>query len=161
MNGGPAAKDLFQALATRMGRYAGEGVDHEGRKFLGRFELAPIVEGRGALITFVATGLDGTIHHREVTLIGHAPEGGPALWILSTLATGVVRHDLRRDAAMDGTERTLVFGAGDPDDPGAFRCEIEIDLWWGGDVGYRVSWGKAGEAFAPRSWVRLRPVARS
>ena len=148
------SRDLAPLLA-RVGRYGGHGINHEDQPFYGELILAPLLEDRGITLSFRAMGIDGTLYHEEASWIAPDATGLLALWSLNRNSAGVLRHDLRYGAGPRDADATWVFGHGDRSDPEAMRIEVALDLFDGGDVGYRFGWGLPGEAFAPRSNVRM------
>src|SRR6185295_15274128 len=97
--------DILSVLLQHAGSYVGEGINHEQESFQGHLTLTPI--GQGFSLTFIATGLEGTIYHRESTLIAATFTGQIALWTLNSNVPGVLQHELRRDGPMDGSINTF------------------------------------------------------
>ena len=57
-----------------------------------------------------------------------------------------------------GEKTTLVFRYGDLEKRSTFREEVRIDLFEGGDLGYRYAWGMPEGEFRDRSRVRMRRI---
>ena len=149
--------DPLPLLLRRLGSYQGHGINHEDQPFHGELVLSSLFEGSAVGLRFRATGIDGTVYHDERTWIARAPEGGLALWTLSTNAAMVMRHDLMPTRAEPGAEATLSFVVADPEDRSTYRSRMTLDLLADGRLGYRFAWGLPGEAFAERSQVVLTP----
>ncbi len=149
-------KNVISVLNSRKGEYEGQGINHEGQPFVGRFSLSPAVHGKGVSITFTATGLDGTIYHHEQSQLAMSAAEKLCMWNLNTNIPGVLEHTYRREEMLDGG-RSYVFGFGDPQDRKSFREEIGIDVWENGEISYRYLWGMPGGEFEPRSAVRMKP----
>ncbi len=62
-------KTILSQLNEMLGTYIGEGINHEGQPFVGRFELQSLLGGRGFQVKFSATGKDGTLYHKEESTI--------------------------------------------------------------------------------------------
>ncbi len=77
-------KDIFENLKKIAGRYEGEGINHEGQPFTGRFALKPILGERGFSIQFSATGKDGTLYHQEESTIAPSLNEKLTLWNFNT-----------------------------------------------------------------------------
>ena len=146
----------IDTLAGWAGTYIGLGDNHEGEAFTGRLVVTPVVGGLAVRLAFRATGDDGTVFHEEETLVTGS-QAGPVLFTVSSNLGGGLLHESRSPAEPVSGATTLVFGAGDRDDPGSFREEIAIDLHDDGSMGYRFAWGLPGGDFADRSAVRMRP----
>lgn len=148
-----AADELLGLL--RSGRYRGEGINHEGQPFSGALELRSLLGQRAWALTFSAQGAGGEDYHREETLLGPGPEGAPLLVSLNTNDPLLRSYALRRAEAREGVRR-WVFGWGSPAARETYRCEISLEVYPNGDLGYRYAWGLPGGEFAERSGVRLR-----
>lgn len=154
--------EVLDALLARVGEYRGEGKNHEDQAFIGTFELARVVDGRGVSVRFKAVGIDdGETYHQEFTLIGQGADGDLDLITLSNNSGKLQTLSLRRAGEEDGSERTIVFGVGAPEATDSMRMEIAFDLWPGSEISYRYAWGVPGGEFAPRSSVRMKPNAHN
>lgn len=147
--------DLFKALYKHAGSFEGTGINHEGQGFRGILSIIPQFEGKGLTIDFCATGVDGTVYHKEHSILGITPFETLSLWVLSNNHPGVVEHKFFDDGTSPGAKATLSFRCGDFDNTDSFREVISIDLWPTGDVSYRYSWGMPGGHFKERSAVKM------
>jgi hypothetical protein len=148
-------KDLFETLKKFAGHYEGEGLNHEGQPFVGKFSLRPILNGRGFAIRFSATGKDGTLYHEEESTIAPSIAETVTLWNFHSNAPGLLAHELRTAPTKNGAERSFVFGFNEPSNTQTFREEVAIDTWGNGDISYTYSWGMPGGEFTERSGVRM------
>lgn len=149
--------EILQALLARAGSYRGEGTNHEQQTFIGRFDLRSVVEDRGVCIEFTATGVDDDeVYHREFTLVAPGADSTLDMVTLSNNAPSTLTLELRRAGEEEGSERTIVFGIGAPEASDTLRMEVALDLWPGGELTYRFSWGLPGGEYAPRSSVRMK-----
>lgn len=149
---------VIEDLLARAGAYGGHGINNEDQPFHGELSLSSLPAGAGALLEYRATGIEGTEYHVERTWIAVDDSGDVGLWTVSSSTPHVARLRLRRSFPTDGTDRTLVFGTGDSDDATTFRCEITLELWPDGTLGYRYAWALPGDAQGARSEVRVRPA---
>lgn len=149
----------LHALLTRIGHYAGHGINHEDEPFHAELHLAALEVQPGVTIHYRAVGIDGTVYHDERTWIARDDTGRLALWSIHTNGAGVRKHVHRHGAKVDGALLTLVFGQGNPLDNTAYREEVAVDLWPDGELSYRYAWGLPGGDHRPRSSVRLRPTS--
>ena len=150
---------VIEDLSARAGAYGGHGINNEDQPFHGELSLTPLPAEAGTLLQFRATGIDGTEYHVERTWIAADDTGELGLWTISSSTPHVSRLRLRRSFPTDGTDRTLVFGTGDEADPSTFRCEITLELWPDGTLGYRYAWALPGDPSGAYSEVRVRPAA--
>lgn len=146
--------DRLRALSS--GRYSGEGLNHDNEPFKGLLQLRYLLGEAGVGLTFTATGVGGQVYHEEETFLAPGPEGTLVLSTINSNDPVLRTYALRREGPEGGSQHTYVFGIGDPADKEAFRCEIALDLFESGDLGYRYAWGLPGGEFADRSGVRLR-----
>ncbi|MEN3359805.1 MAG: hypothetical protein V7637_3787, partial [Mycobacteriales bacterium] len=65
---------------------------------------------------------------------------------------------LRRTEQVDGAARAVFGWGGPPELTGGFREEITLTAYGSGDLGLGWAWGAPGDAFEPRSAVRLSPA---
>lgn len=148
-------REVFKSLFGHAGSYEGYGINHEGQKFRGTLNMIPQFEGKGLSIDFCATGDDGTVYHKEHSILGITPFETLSLWVLSSNHPGVVEHQCFEDKPAPGTQATLSFRCGDFGSTSSFREVISLDLWPNGDVSYRYSWGMPGGKFKERSTVKM------
>jgi len=148
-------KETFEALKKASGTYEGEGINHEGQSFRGKFSLKPILGGRGFAINFSATGKDGTVYHQEESTVAPAMSEKLTLWNFNTNMPCILAHELRSTESRKNSAHRLVFGFNQASDAKAFREEIAIDIWDNGDLSYTYSWGMPGGEFKERSGVRM------
>ena len=149
-----SALDRLRALAS--GRYSVEGINHESEPFRGLLQLRYLIGEAGLGIAFTATGIGGEVYHEEESLLAPGPEGSLVLSTINSNDPTLRTYPLRREGPEGGSQHTYVFAVGDPGDKDAYRCEIALDLFESGDLGYRYAWGLPGGEFAERSGVRLR-----
>jgi uncharacterized cupin superfamily protein len=155
--------EILKNLFDRAGSFEGFGINHENQKFRGVLTLSPEIEGKGLSLEFTATGDDGTVYHKEHSILGRSPLETLSLWVLSSNHPGVIEHQYFEDKPTPGADKTFSFRCGDLSSTKSFREVITIDLWQNGDVSYRYSWGMPGGEFKERSGVRMlagknRPV---
>lgn len=145
---------MTQAISQLNGTYLGEGHNHEGQAFRGRFSVQSKPSGSTLAFTFEASGRDGTIFHAESSLIGPNSQGRPALWVASSNHPAIFERELRSERpTAQGVE--YVFGFGDKNDKQSFREEIVLEVGKG-YVRYVYFWGMPGGEFAERSGCVMR-----
>lgn len=149
--------ETLRLLAAREGAFGGDGINHEGQTFRGEIVIAPVIGARGVAIDFRATGLDGTLHHEEHSLVAPALDGILTHWLFCSNLPAMAPHSLR-GCDRDSDRVTIRFGLNDPEDLTLFREEIAIDLWENGDVGYRYAWGMPGAPYGDRSALRMSRI---
>jgi len=140
-----------------LGNFSGHGVNHDNQKFKGEITLESIVGQKGVLLTFVATGEDGTIYHQEKSLISPSMDEKINMWNFNSNVPGLVPHELRSSEPTDKSVK-FVFGFNHPTDSNAFREEITLELHKSGNVGYHYSWGLPQGDFKERSGLEMLPV---
>jgi hypothetical protein len=143
---------IFERLERFVGKYSGEGLNHEGQPFIGEFSLSKSISSY--CVHFKANGLNGDLYHEEQTTIALQPNQKPALWSVNTNNPMMLQHELRREL-QESEMLKIVFGFGDLNIAQSFREEITLELHSNGDIGYRYSWGMPGGEFRERSGVRL------
>jgi len=148
--------EVFEALSKACGLYKGEGINHEGQTFMGRFLLKSVLDGRGFAIEFTATGKDGAIYHQEESTIAPALNEKLMLWNFNTNIPGLVPHELRASTPKADCTASFVFGFNQPSEMNAFREEVALDIWPSGEVSYTYSWGLPGGEFKERSGLKMR-----
>ena len=148
--------DFLSLLATKTGHYHGDGINHEGSAFHGKFLLTTRFGGKGLTIDFSATGKDGTVYHEEHSLLSLNSAGKPALWILSNNHPAILEHHLMASPAASGAAHSFSFATGSANDINSFREIVTIDLWPDDSITYRYAWGMPGQPFADRSGVRMK-----
>ncbi len=148
-------KTLLSQLNETIGTYVGEGTNHEGQIFTGRLQIQPLLENRGSQLHFSAIGKDGTVYHKEDSMIAPSIQEKLTLWNFNTNSPGLVPHELRKSDAKDGAQLSLVFGFNQPSDKSTFREEVTLDIWDKNSLSYTYSWGLPGGEFQERSGVRM------
>ncbi len=149
---------ILKALSQRSGKFEGEGINHEGSRFIGRLEISPVIDGHAIQIAFQAQGMDGTLLHQERSTIAYDPKETLCLWSVHSNHPKMTTHELRSEGVSEaGSLQTLVFGHGALEDRSVFREEITVEIWNSGEVGYRYAWGMPGGDFSARSSVKLSP----
>ena len=147
--------DPVSALATRYGRWRGDGRRYGGAAFDADIELKPVLGGRGVSLTYVAREGGEVIHHEEA-LVAHDPEGRPAMWTFHTNTDGVWQQRYRGDRATGDGGRALLFGVGDVGNGATLRTEVSLELYADGTLGHRRIVGVPGGEFVERSRARAR-----
>jgi hypothetical protein len=150
-----SATELMELLTGYAGSYRGEGLNHEEQSFEGELEVRAVVGGRGATLSYSATGPTGVIYHAEHSLIGLDEQGSLALWPVMVQLPAVLPHQLVSSSEGASGRRTLVFRHGDPAQEEVFRQELTLDLWPNGDVSYRHAWGLPLGIYKERSSARM------
>src|SRR5688572_16493504 len=132
---------LLKLLHERQGRFAGEGLNHEGERFNGRLQLGSVAEGSGTLLTFEARSLDEQVcFHTEHSLIARDVSGELVLWHLGSNLGFLTPH--RLSAAEP--DQKYVFRYGDPAGEG-FAEEITLTFeetrvgYWFAGAGLRTA----------------------
>jgi len=149
--------DVISALATRFGRWRGDGRRYGGAAFDAEMELKPVLGGRGVSLTYVARE-DGTVIHHEEALVAHDPEGRPAMWTFHTNTDGVWQQRYRGERATGDGGTAYLFGVGDVGNGATLRTEISLELFGDGTLGHRRIVGVPGGDFLERSRARTRRV---
>jgi hypothetical protein len=142
--------DLIRALASGPKSFKGEGINHEGERFIGHLQVQPLVEGSAVLLSYIAKLPDGSVVHEEASLVGRQQDGTLCLWPVMSELPAVCPHQQRSESSGEQTE-TVVFAFGDRDDRDAFREEISISVSQKGTLTYAHAWGLPGGEFADRS----------
>jgi catechol 2,3-dioxygenase-like lactoylglutathione lyase family enzyme len=149
------ADDVIAALATRTGRWRGDGRRYGGAAFDAEIELKPVLGGRGVSMVYVARE-DGAVIHHEEALVAHDPEGRPAMWTFHTNTDGVWQQRYRGERATGDGGRAFLFGIGDVENGATLRTEISLELYGDGTLGHRRIVGVPGGEFLERSRARAR-----
>lgn len=147
-------------LNKYIGHYKGKGINHEKQSFTGLLSITSVLDKRGFEINFNAVGKDGSIYHKEKSIIAPAIDEKLCLWNLNTNTPGLIPHSLKSAEPRNGSLITFVFGFNDVDNINAFREEIALDLWGNGDITYTYSWGLPGGEFQERSGVRMSSILK-
>jgi len=145
----------IQQLQKYVGKFLGNGINHENESFLGELEIKPMINAKGLMISFCATGKDETIFHQEETIIAPTETENIALWTLNSNVPYFYKHDYVFSEPVEGATATFKFYHNKPEDLQSFREEIAIDLWPDGNISYRYSWGMPGGDYKERSGLRL------
>ena len=149
--------DNIEKLSRFIGRYQGEGINHEGQPFKGMLFLSPVFGGKGFNLQFKAEGKDGSIYHQEESKLAPMMDGTLCLWNFNTNTPGLVPHELRKFENSDHSKFT--FGFNQPSDTNSFREEITLELWSNGDISYSYSWGLPQGEFKERSALRMKKLS--
>ena len=149
-------KNFISTLENLCGTYVGEGINHEKQPFAGTLTFTKTFKGKGVALDFIAKGQDGTIYHKEHSLLGLTPNESLALWVMSDNHPSIIEHRLVGEPKTETEKQTLVFSVGDINNSNSFRETISLDLWKDGDVSYRYAWGMPGGTFEERSGVRMK-----
>ena len=141
-------------LGRAVGRYRGVGRNHEGEQFVGTIEIAPVAEGSGLSVVFLARAEDSaTVYHSETSLIAADEAGALTLWNLGNNLGYLAPHRLMSwDEREAGATAVFRVGTGD-----GFTEEITLSVE-DDRVGYDFAWGFPGDPMTPRSSVRMTPA---
>ncbi len=150
-------KNSLKILKEYLGHYQGQGINHEGEKFNGNFELTEIAEGAGYQIKFQAKSLDSKkIFHSEVSTLSATVSGEFALFNLNSNTPFMCEHKLVTNE-IKSDHLQLKFRFGNIEDKNSFREEILLSAV-DKTISYQYSWGLPGGTFAERSKVTLSLV---
>lgn len=142
--------DLIRELASGPKSFQGEGINHEGERFMGQVRVQPLVDGTALLLSYVARLQDGSLVHEEATLVGRQNDGTLCLWPVMSELPAVYPHPQKSVSSGEQAE-TVVFAFGDRDERDRFREEISISISRSGALTYAHAWGLPGGEFADRS----------
>lgn len=145
------AKAQLAVLARHTGRYRGNGRNHENEDFAGTIEIAPVAEGSGLSVVFLAQAQD-TVFHSETSMIAPDEAGTLTLWNLGSNLGFLAPHRLV-SWTEDEAGPTAVFRVGTTDSAG-FVEEITLSAT-AGSIGYAFAWGLPGNPMAARSSVLM------
>lgn len=147
-------KARLAMLGRAVGRYRGVGRNHEGEQFVGTIEIAPVAEGSGLSVVFLARAEDSaTVYHSEMSLIAADEAGALTLWNLGSNLGYLAPHRLVSwDEGEAGAKAVFRVGTGE-----GFTEEITLSVD-GDRVGYDFAWGFPGNPMAPRSSVLMSPT---
>lgn len=146
--------DFLKILKEYLGCYQGQGINHEGEKFDGIFELTEVAQGAGYQIKFQAKSLDlKTVFHSEVSTLSATMNGGFSLFNLNSNTPFMCEHKLVTNEIKDACLQ-LKFRFGNIEDNNSFREEISLEAT-NKTISYGYSWGLPGGNFAERSKVTL------
>ena len=146
---------ITSTIIKHTGTYKGIGINHDGDKFTGLFQLTPIIDNKGIEISFTAKGEDGTIYHQEKSTIAPSEDGTICLWTLNNNVPFQYAHELEECETVEGAKNTFKFSHNKPSDLDKFREAISIDIWANGDISYRYAWGMPNGEFEDRSGLRM------
>lgn len=150
--------DPVALLAGRAGHYRGRGADHTGDEFDGSLLVAVSAGGAALTLDTTAVGDSGETQHDEHAVLARGDDGAAQLCAVSSNAPFHRVFALRRTERGDGLARAVFGWGGHPELPLGFREEVTLSAYADGDLGLAWSWGLPGEAFGPRSSVRLHRV---
>lgn len=153
-------KQLLSVLSDLTGSYYGQGVNHENLPFSGTLTFSNSFQDKGFSIDFTARGADGTVYHKEHSVLGLNGQGGVSLWVMSDNHPGVMEHRLNDGGLTVGALHTFSFVAGVLSESNQFRESVTLDIWPDGDISYRYAWGLPGGEFKERSGLRLKHGSR-
>ncbi len=142
--------DLIRALAGGPKSFRGEGINHEGERFIGHLQVQPLVEGTAVLLSYSARLQDGSLLHEEASLVGRQNDGTLCLWPVMSELPAVYPHQ-QKSASSGEQAETVVFAFGARDARDRFREEISISISKSGALTYAHAWGLPGGEFADRS----------
>ncbi|MEN0067322.1 MAG: hypothetical protein AAGA48_34650 [Myxococcota bacterium] len=146
----------FEQLVAKAGSYGGQGVDTLVGPVHGELELTPLRSRRAVMVRFSAFRVDGTKVHDQLGWIAPDDEGDAvSMWSIVDEGRGLRKFARRFDADVVGSDHTLAFACGDPQDPSQWRAETALDLYGDGSIGMRLRWGRPGEPGATHAIVRM------
>jgi hypothetical protein len=148
--------DLIATLLSGPKSLQGEGINHEGERFLGHLEVQPLVAGAAVLLVYTARLEDGSVVHEEATLLGRHLDGALCLWPVMSELPAICPH-VQKPSPSAEQATSAVFAFGDRDDRSTFREEISLSFAAGGALTYTHAWGLPGGEFADRSSCLLLP----
>jgi hypothetical protein len=146
--------DCIAFLAKLRGRWEGSGVNHEGQDYTGQLILDPQINPLAILLHFTATGADGTVFHRETSMLGVQPDGSAAAFSISNNIPGLASFRVTQP-----TTQSVALTLGNLEDPGNFRELITFRLEPGEALFHGYSWAMPGEPMQERSSALLRRVS--
>lgn len=150
-------KNSLGTLKDYVGYYRGQGLNHEGERFDGIFELIEISRGSGFQIKFQARSIDTqTVFHSEVSTLSPTPSGEYSLFNLNSNTPFMCEHKLVTNEIKDNRFQ-LKFRFGNLEDQNSFREEIFLEAF-DKTIRYQYSWGLPGGDFSERSKVILSIV---
>lgn len=130
---------IIDRVVSAAGRYDGTGDGAESGPFTAVFEIAPILDGMGATVDYIATAPDGSELHAERTMLAFDMWSGEAkLYVLCAELRGL------GELVQVGES---VFNNGRGTD--GFELQIEIEI--GDDLVYVWSWGPPGEPLSEQT----------
>lgn len=130
---------IIDRVVSAAGRYEGTGDGAESGPFAAVVEIAPILDGMGATISYVATAPDGTELHAEHTTLAFDMWSGEAtLYVLCAELTGLGQLVEVSDSVFNNGRGTEGF-------------ELQIEITIGDTLEYVWSWGPPGEPLAEQS----------
>ncbi|MCJ8344955.1 hypothetical protein MJH12_05400 [bacterium] len=142
--------EFLQELTQKSGIYKGEGVNHEGEKFLGRLEIITLFESKTFQIKFTASSVGGLLFHDEVSLLSKDEQGQWCLFNTNSNNDQCLVHLLESSDVVDD-KRTLNFMYGDYKKEDTFRERVCLDLYKENKIAYHYYWGVPGGGFQYRS----------
>jgi hypothetical protein len=139
---------IVDRLAAAAGHYEGSGDGAESGPFTAVFDVGVLLDGMGATIDYVATAGNGTVVHREHTVLAFDMWSGEAtLYVLCPELRGMGQLVQIGGSTFDNGRGTDGF-------------QLQIDLVLDeGTIDYVWSWGAPGEDLAERTRARLVRVA--
>ena len=135
-----AMETIIDRLIAVAGRYEGAGDGSESGPFSATLDIAPVLDGMGATIDYVATAPDGSPLHAEHTLLAFDMWSGEAtLYVLCAELNGV-------------GELVQTSGSTFSNGRGTDGFELQIEILVADDrLEYAWSWGQPGEPLAEQS----------
>lgn len=143
---------ILKSLKRALGSYRGEGVNHEGEKFIGKFTLEEILGGAGLQILFEAVSAQNSSlkFHSEQSVIAPNVASGLSLFNLNTNTPFLAEHRY----VDESTDGRMIFRFGDLSNQNSFREEIHLTLS-DRTVRYEYHCGMPGGDFAYRSGATM------
>ena len=141
------------------GVWRGQGTNHERQTFNAELVARTLFGGKSTLVWFSARGLDGTIYHEEVALLGATM--GPDLHMTSANSNLPFVQQFSTIAhASESSKNEVIFHFGNVVAGDTFRETVAFEAIDPQAIKVTFSWGLPGEDFAERSSVMLSPATR-
>jgi hypothetical protein len=144
--------DVLATLAGWPGIWTGEGVNHEKQTFKALLVARSLFKGTGTLLWFRAEGMDGTLYHEEVALLGG---GIDQKMFMATANTNLPFLQTFSSSGRVSAEARLDLHHGDPSRLESFRETVTLHLQDNGRLLFAFAWAMPGETMQDRSSVML------
>ncbi len=143
-------------LREAVGKYQGDGINHESQKFVGTFDLQTLLGDAGFQIQFEARSESdpSLLFHSEISTVASNARGGICLFNLNTNMPFLAEHELVEEKS-NPEEKHLIFRFGNVADRSSFREEIHLKLF-ADAIRYEYHWGMPGGDFAYRSGALMK-----
>ena len=139
---------IIDRAVAAAGHYEGSGDGAESGPFTAVVDVRPVLDGMGAELEYTATAPDGSILHREHTMLAFDMWSGEAtLFVLCAEISGMGQLTQVSEA---------VFSNGRGTDGIELQIELVLD---GNDLGYVWSWGAPGDPLVEQSRATVSRTA--